>query len=515
MEDALLKANLFFKRTAFHPKKEASLKPIQSILATILLSAAAYAFTSLSHPSNYYAAGMLVVVGVFIVIGDDTTGGLPVAGLAGLRWNLDHFCQNFLITGAIGSGKTVALYNLLYELNRRVKNWGGLWLDNKGNSHQDLAAIQRVFGRETDVVFLQVRNREQPANWKPPHRYNPMADPGFSFEELSYLLANNGTPNRASKNTDFFAKQAATHLLRGMEALREVKKPVTFTQLYYYLTSTIESGHLIKALEAAGTDRGHELARHFATRFVAQTGDQLSGVLGTIDNILAPFVVEAVAEVMCSHEPNTVDIEDIDQGKILCPFLPQAYPASLYAINTLLKQLFYFHVMRRYERRGVVSSSGAPRTENMLVCFMDEAQHSVRSGEYGDHRFLDRLRDAKAGFVAATQDHQSFYGPLGKQDADILMLQFRNRIIYTAASQLSAEISADFIGKTERMKITRGVTAGRTSISRTPTDEHIIKAHQIRQLRPHFAYILHCAGSLRHRVKLRRIDPSQGVLPSV
>lgn len=498
------------------------MKLIPSVLATILLSAAVYAYTSFSHPTNYWATGMLVLGGLFMLIGEETPGGLPVAGLAGLRWNLDHFCQNFLITGAIGSGKTVALYNLLYELNRRVKNWGGLWLDNKGNSHQDLAAIQSVFGRENDVMLLQVRNREQPLNWRPPHRYNPLADPGFSFEELAHLLANNGAPNRVGKNGDFFAKQAATHLLRGMEALRELGKPVTFSALYYYLTATAETAHLIKALEAAGTERGHALSRHFATRFLAQTGDQLSGVLSTIDNILAPFVVEAVAEVMCSQEPNTVDMEEIEEGKILCPFLPQSYPASLYAINTLLKQLFYLHVMRRYERRSAAApkagggkeGAGVPRGENLLVCFMDEAQHSVRSGDYGDHRFLDRLRDAKAGFIAATQDHQSFYGPLGKQEADILMLQFRNRLIYTAASQQSAEISADFIGKTERMKVTRGVTAGRTSISRTPADEHIIKAHQIRQLRPHFAYILHCAGALRLRVKLPRIDPSQGILPS-
>ena len=490
------------------------MKPLPTILATILLTAAVFAFTSLSQPANYVSAGILSLIAVFIVVGDNEARGLRVAELAGMTWSLDQFCQNFLITGAIGSGKTVALYNLLYELNRRVKNWGGLWLDNKGNSHHDLTAIQRVFGRENDVVLLQVRSREQAVGWIPPHRFNPLAEPAFTFEELAHLVANNGTPSRDARNAEFFVKQAATHLLRGMEALWELGKPVTFTALYHYLTSTTETEHLISALESHGTERAQELARHFATRFVSQTGDQLSGVLGTIDNTLAPFVVEAVAEVFCSAEPNSVTLEDIDRGKILCLSLPQAYPASRYAINTLLKQLFYFHAMRRYERRGAAVNGEGPPAENMLVCFMDEAQHGVRAGEYGDHRFLDRLRDAKAGFIAATQDHQSFYGPLGRQDADILMLQFRNRLIYTAASQPSAEISADFIGKAERMKVTHCMTGGRTSISRTPQDEHIVKAHQIRQLPQHRAYILHCNGGLRRKVRLPRIDPSKGVLPA-
>jgi hypothetical protein len=63
------------------------------------------------------------------------------------------------------------------------------------------------------------------------------------------------------------------------------------------------------------------------------------------------------------------------------------------------------------------------------------------------------------------------------------------------------------------MKVTRGYSAGKSNISRTPHDEHIIKAHEIRQLPPHRAYILHCNGRLRRKVKLPRVDPSQGVLP--
>jgi hypothetical protein len=100
---------------------------------------------------------------------------------------------------------------------------------------------------------------------------------------------------------------------------------------------------------------------------------------------------------------------------------------------------------------------------------------------------------------------------LGKDVAIVTMAQLRNRIIFASPTFESAEISANFIGKIERMKVTRGYNAGRSSISRTPHDEFILKPEAISGLKNHRCHLYLANKTLRKNLKLPRCEPAQGI----
>ncbi|MES2476884.1 MAG: hypothetical protein V4640_13965 [Verrucomicrobiota bacterium] len=113
------------------------------------------------------------------------------------------------------------------------------------------------------------------------------------------------------------------------------------------------------------------------------------------------------------------------------------------------------------------------------------------------------------------QDHTSAYPVLGKDVAIVTMAQLRNRLIFSAPTFESAELSANFIGKIEKMKVTKGYSAGRSNVSRTPHDEFTLKPKDISGLKNHFCHVYLANKTLRRNVKLPRCEPAQGVMPSL
>ena len=142
--------------------------------------------------------------------------------------SIEEGCQNFLITGGIGSGKTNALNYLLYNLTVNQPTWGGLWLDNKGNSEADLRAVLKARNRGADAIVLRARSQGR----EPTHFYNVMADPAFTPEALGFAImeVTNGSPN--SHSGDFFQKQGALHIAKAIHALRAMGRSVSFTTIY-------------------------------------------------------------------------------------------------------------------------------------------------------------------------------------------------------------------------------------------------------------------------------------------
>jgi len=419
--------------------------------------------------------------------------------------SIDEGCQNFLITGGIGSGKTSAMNFLADNLTQNQPTWGGLWLDNKGNSERDLRAIFAHHGRAGDAVVLKAAVESQLAE----KTYNIFEDPAFTPGMLAgAIMEVAGSNGVESDNSEFFKRQGILHIEQMILALRALQKPVTFVELYERLTDSVKTKKMVA--ELADSSRGKGFASHFGERYLGAPGDQYGGVVGSLTNALAPFQTPAVAEVFANPtEPQAFRFSDLEDGKVLCVSLPQIYPRERYAINALLKQLFYLYSLARYDRAGEEIEAA-----NVLVLWLDEAQHSLRKGEFGDYKYLDRMRAAKCAANLAMQDHTSTYPSLGKDVAIVTMAQLRNRLIFSAPTFESAEISANFIGKAEKMKVSRGVTGGRTSINRTPQDEHRIKPQDITGLRNHRCHLYLANKVLRKNTSLPRCEPTKGIFPS-
>ncbi|MES2704980.1 MAG: type IV secretion system DNA-binding domain-containing protein [Verrucomicrobiota bacterium] len=457
----------------------------------------------LPEPWNFYGAAgcaLLGGLGCALRYRPPAQKGSLMWEFCGERWTVEEGCQNWLVTGGIGSGKTNALNFLVHNLNQHQPDWGGLWLDNKGNSERELRGIMAAAGREEDVTVLRTGEGGK--------RYNVLADPAFTFETLGFAIAEIASGGDKSQHGKFFREQAALHSAQAMHALRVLEEPVTLQSIYPVLTDAAATAAMVQKLLQSKHPEAPALHSHFQNKFLAMPGDQFGGVTGTLLNVLRPFQTPEVATVFAGEAPNDFAFQDLDDGKILCLSLPQRFPQERYALNALLKHLFYQFALLRYDRENVAAA-------NVLCLWLDEAQHSLRSGAWGDYRFLDRLRAARCAVVIAMQDHTSCYPTLGKDTAIVTLAQLRNRLIFSAPTFESAEISANFIGKREIQKVTRGFNGGKSSISRTPHEEHILKAQDITGLPNHRCHLYHANKRLRRKLCLPVCDPLRGAMPPV
>jgi type IV secretory pathway TraG/TraD family ATPase VirD4 len=285
-----------------------------------------------------------------------------------------------------------------------------------------------------------------------------------------------------------------------------LRRPTTLTTLLLPLTDPRATAELVKSLVAAGQKT---LADEFNVQFLGMPPNQFGGVTGTIQNALSAFQDPSIAGVFGNeYQRNTIAFGDLERGKVICISLPQIYPQARYALNVMFKHLFYQYALMRYDR-----SVAELEEANVLALWLDEAQHSLRAGAAGDYRMLDRLRQARCCAILAMQDHTSCYPTLTKDVTVVTLAQLRNRLIYAAPTFDSAEISANFIGKKEVMKVTRGSSGGRSSISRTPTDEFVLKPQDITGLRNHYCHVYLANKTLKKSVRLPEVNPGKGIYP--
>ena len=109
---------------------------------------------------GYAAAGILWLAAVAVLISHMARQRKhrAVVRLAGFKWTRADFCRGWLITGDTGSGKTRSgITPLLFQVFRNEPTWGGLCIDDKGVYWETLSEMARHFGREDDLILLQVR----------------------------------------------------------------------------------------------------------------------------------------------------------------------------------------------------------------------------------------------------------------------------------------------------------------------------------------------------------------------
>src|SRR5208282_6606797 len=145
----------------------------------------------------------------------------------------------------------------------------------------------------------------------------------------------------------------------------------------------------------------------FKRAYWSQPTDQLGGVIGTINNYLTYFAGDDVAEVFCAD--NTFDIKDMDRGMILLLAMPQKLQTERRYVCTLLKLLFYQHVLSRFDLRH---DADRWENKNVLICWQDEAQRFVTEADGN----VDVIRQALGTTVMATQSLLSLFPPLGGKE---------------------------------------------------------------------------------------------------
>jgi hypothetical protein len=458
---------------------------------------------ALRHPQYILAAGgiLLVLVAAWLLLKSPRKS--YVAKLGSLKWKRNQFCRGWLITGDTGSGKTSSGINqLVHQVFQNEPTWGGLCIDEKGVYWETLSAMARHYGREHDLIRLQIRADETDAQWTPPNRYNLTGDRSIPFTTYAKFIVDTATSLGQGGDKGFFKSQAQTHIAHALEMLFELNQPVTLIGAYELLSNRElleeEMENLDSLLE---TPRRAAVYGHFANRFLTQPAEQLGGVRETISNYLQYFLTPEVAEVFCTGE-STFDFAAIDQGKIILTTMPQKFQTEHRYVNTMLKLLFYNHALRRFDKAKADRAK-----DNLLILWADEAQRFMTASEDGtsDYNCVDVIREAGATVVAAAQSTTSLVPPLGNDKAKVLTLNLRNRLIFRSADEADAVQAADFIGKKRVVKRSWGFSAGKRNVNYSETEEHKIKPHKLRNLRDHQCVLVHCERGFR-RVTLPPLE---------
>ena len=464
---------------------------------------------ALKHPQYVFAAGgiLLSFVAAWLLFVPHKAKRI-VARLGGLTWKRTQFCRGWLITGDTGSGKTSSGINqLAHQVFQNEPTWGGLCIDEKGVYWETLAAMAKHYGRERDLIHLQIRANDTDTHWTPQHRFNLTGDRSIPFTTYAKFIVDTATSLGQGGDKGFFKSQAQTHIAHALEMLFELGRPVTLLDAFELLSDRESLEDEMENLEQLlETPRREAVYAHFANRFLNQPEEQSGGVRETIGNYLQYFLTPEVAEVFCTGE-STFDFGAIDQGKIILTTMPQKFQTERRYVNTFLKLLYYNHALRRFDK------SKTERTKsNLIILWADEAQRFMTASEDGtsDYNCVDVIREAGATIVAAAQSTTSFVPPLGNDKSKVLTLNLRNRLIFRAADEADAVQAADFIGKKRVVKRSWGFSAGKRNVNYSEIEEHKIKPHKLRNLRDHECVVVHCERGFR-RVSLRPLEPDGSV----
>jgi len=145
------------------------------------------------------------------------------ARLGGLTWRRNHFCRGWLITGDTGSGKTSSGVNqLAHQVFQNEPRWGGLCIDEKGVYWETLSAMARHYGREHDLIHLQIRDAHADPAPSPAHRYNLTGDRSIPFTTYAKFIVDTATSLGQGGDKGFFKSQAQTHIAHALELLYEL-----------------------------------------------------------------------------------------------------------------------------------------------------------------------------------------------------------------------------------------------------------------------------------------------------
>jgi hypothetical protein len=324
-----------------------------------------------------------------------------VLRLGGFAWDMEDFCRGWLITGETGSGKTLAAINaVLWQVSRNCPDWGGVCVDEKGLYWETLSAMFRRLGRADDLVLLQVRPEGAPADWQPSHTFNFLEDPYLPYSAKAKMICDVASSQGQRSEQSFFRVQAQVQMEFAFRVLEAAQFAVTLENAYELVTSEKLLKEVMDLLSANESPAVKTLAEHYQSNFVAQPTEQLGGVKTTVANYLKYFTDPDIAAVFCPKK-STFRMSDIDRGKVVCVSIPQRFQVERRYVNTLLKLVFYSHVLRRFDEPADVRAR-----HNLALCCADEAPRTLTASHDGmsDYNVVDVIRQARATFFLEGQE---------------------------------------------------------------------------------------------------------------
>ena len=388
---------------------------------------------------------------------------------------LEDACQNVLVLGGIGSGKTTGVMQpiLLQCLDQQC---GGLIFDIKG----DVIHAVEKFASATNRSLVVLGPHHQKMNLI--EGLTP--EVAASFLKSAFLLGNRG-------NTDSFWVDTASELCRNtLGMLSFLKNRYDLLSLHQYLfeldTQKIindEIDALLQTLEAKEARLLKTYRNYYDLIFSHFDGKIKSGVNATIAQALAPFNHPDLLDAFCSSSNTPAKMKDILDGTIYLVDMPlSVWGLGGKVAYTFIKLRFFNLMQNRNQYQEHQENKNNP------VFFMcDEYQEIVSANRDGlsDLNFWDKSRSSKTIGIISSQSIASFYAALGNHDlAHALLQNFRQKLCLRTEDPVTLDFMERLIGKARVKKIADSV--GHQSSSKTISEsrEGVIDAQLFRELNP-------------------------------
>jgi type IV secretory pathway TraG/TraD family ATPase VirD4 len=393
-------------------------------------------------------------------------------------------CQNILVLGGIGSGKTTCVMQptLLQCLDQKC---GGLIFDIKGDVKHAVAQFAAATGGKLILLGHGHCNINLLAGLTP--------EVAASFLKSAFLLNGKG-------NSDSFWVDTATELCRNtLGILSFLPQHYSLQELYQYLfnpntrDSVDEAANALLGTLEKPQRRLLNAYRRYHEIIFAQFDQKIkSGVNATIAQALSPFTHPNLLDAFCSTEDSMVKMEDLLTGSVYMVALPLSIWGLGGKVAYTFIKLRFFNLM---QNRNQIEST----FKNPVFFMCDEYQEIVSANHEGlsDLNFWDKSRSSKTVGIISSQSIASFYAALGNHDISNAILQnFRQKLCLRTEDPTTLRFIENLIGRArvKKLSVTEGANA---HYSNTISDarEGVVDAQLFRELDPNQAVaILSLAG---------------------
>jgi hypothetical protein len=333
----------------------------------------------------------------------------------------------------------------------------------------------------------------------PAQRYNLVSDRSIPWTTHAKAIVDLASSMTEGVQHAFFKPMAQLALANAFELLDEARRPVSIARAYELITNRETAADLVRLFNRGSpTPRQKHLVEFFSTTLTqAKAHEQREAIEGTIKTYLGFFMDPDIVEVFSSDHDNTFSFSQLESGSIISVTMPQRFQTERRYIQTYLKILFYYHVLRRFDQPFKKSSE-----RNLLLLIADEFQDLVTASEDGisDHKVIDRIRSAGAAIISGMQSEISADPAISSAKRKVLTLNMRTRLVFRAADADGALASADFIGKRKVQKTSRtSRPSSSPSVTTSEQDEHAVKPFQLMELRDHYAVVVHPSKRFQKR----------------
>lgn len=351
---------------------------------------------------------------------------------------MEDACQNIVIMGGIGSGKTTrAIQPLLLQL--LDQDCGGLIFDIKGDFKKAVYAFADT--TEKSVVTIG------------PSRKGINLLQGLSPEVASSFLKSAFLLSGESKENPFWINTATELCRNALGVLSFVPGQYSICALYHYLFNRefrVEIDVKVESLrEELDTSAGRLLDSYLSYRkniFSGFDEKVVSGVNATIAQVLSPFNQPDLVDSFCSENDDLANIDDVIKGTVFLVDLPLSrWGLGGKVVYTFIKLRFFNVMQRRLSETGW--NQGRP-----VFFLCDEFQEIVSCNRDGlsDLNFWDKSRSSKTIGIISGQSVSSFYAAIGDRDMTHALLQnFRQRICFKTEDRATLEHLNSLLGRVD------------------------------------------------------------------